>query len=252
MQKCAASRPAEKSADGAQRLHLTRRRPLSSVHVGNRRSARARLHPSGVPNLRKAGRQFRDGPGNPRKDGESPAARAGAGADRGRLFFSRHQLLTATYTTYTRYTRPARSGDAPGNSGSWRGGRCKIARTRRRERDGGNCRTLGSKGGQHSSEVRSGRAHCRKVVEDPPTPSRCTTPRHCQHFWGQFGKVLNRIESCGHHRMAPAADQRGQDCQSSSRAPASATPTAAAPGSARKSKSRRSGRRCLVVSGDIR
>ena len=138
VQKCAASRPAEKSADGVQRLHLTRRRPLSYLRVGNRRSARARLQPSGVPNLRKAGRQFRDGPGNPRKDGESPAARAGAGADRGRLFFSRHQLLTATYTTYTRYTRPARSGDAPGNSGSWRGGRCKIARTqaaraRRRE-----------------------------------------------------------------------------------------------------------------------
>ena len=53
----AASRPAEKSADGVQRLHLTRwQARLSYLRVGNRRSTRAILRPSGCP-------QDEEGPG---------------------------------------------------------------------------------------------------------------------------------------------------------------------------------------------
>ena len=87
----------------------------------------------------------------------------------GQTFFFRggvaHVHLHQVHQVHPKFTRAARSGDAPGNSGSWRG-----------------------------------RAHCRKGVGDPPTPSRSTTPRHCQQFYGHVVKVLNRIESCDHHR----------------------------------------------------
>ena len=72
-----------------------------------------------------------------------------------------------TFTKYTKCTRssPGRPDLAtlPGTRDRGAGGGARSHGPRRRERDGGNCRTLGSKGGQ---------------VE----------------------KVLNRIESCDRHR----------------------------------------------------
>ena len=156
-----------------------------------------------------------------------------------RLFFSRHQLLTATYTTYTRYTRAARSGDAPGNSGAWArgtvqdrtdpGGASRLPHQFCRD-TGGASATAGTAGfsavratgtpqkrgagatgvfpsssstpprAKRLAENPSSRAKASRNSPIPREGSRSTTPRHCQQSCGQVEKVLNRVDSCDRHR----------------------------------------------------
>ena len=98
----AASRPAEKSADWVQRLHLTRRRPLFYVQVGNWLSARAILHPSGCP-------QDEEGPGVNSGTVPDLSGITGAGADRAQTFFWGGVQLMYTFTKSPKYTRAARA-----------------------------------------------------------------------------------------------------------------------------------------------